>query len=93
MSLSFDISPVPRIGAHRRAPLHAEGKMKVPSIGLLLFALLTSACAHVAAYDRGALANPTMTASLEGAAAGHVHAVHEGAVGGGSVAESGCGCN
>ena len=57
-------------------------------------ALATSACTHVAPYERGALAHPTMTAAaLEGPAAGHVHAVHEGATGGGSVAESGCGCN
>ncbi len=59
----------------------------------LLSLLATSACSHVAPYDRGALAHPTMTAELEGPAAGHVHAVHEGAIGGGSVAESGCGCN
>ena len=59
----------------------------------LLSLLATSACSHVAPYDRGARAHPTMTAELEGPAAGHVHAVHEGAIGGGSVAESGCGCN
>jgi hypothetical protein len=35
-----------------------------------------------------------MTADdLEGPAAAHVLAVHEGATGGGSLAESGCGCN
>ena len=57
-------------------------------------ALLSSACTHVAPYERGALAHPTMTAAvLDGPAAGHVRAVHEGATGGGSVAESGCGCN
>jgi Domain of unknown function (DUF4266) len=51
-------------------------------------------CTHVAAYDRAQLAHPTMTtAELDGPAAGHVRAVHEGAAGGGSVAESGCGCN
>jgi hypothetical protein len=32
-------------------------------------------------------------AELDGPAFGHVHAVHEGATGGGSVASSGCGCN
>jgi uncharacterized protein DUF4266 len=51
-------------------------------------------CSHVAAYDRAQLAHPTMTtAELDGPAAGHVRSVHEGATGGGSVAESGCGCN
>jgi len=60
----------------------------------LLVALFMSACTHVAPYERGALAHPTMAAAaLDGPAAGHVRAVHEGATGGGSVAESGCGCN
>jgi hypothetical protein len=58
------------------------------------FALASAACTHVAPYDRARLAEPTMTvADLEGPAAGHVRAVHEGASGGGSLAESGCGCN
>jgi len=61
---------------------------------LLLAASGSLGCSHVAPYDRGLLAHPTMSiADLDGPAAGHVHAVHEGATGGGSVAESGCGCN
>jgi hypothetical protein len=66
-----------------------------PPLGLLLtLSMLSLGCTHVAAYDRAQLAHPTMTRSdLDGPAAGHVHAVHEGAIGGGSVAESGCGCN
>lgn len=61
---------------------------------LCALALASFGCTHVAAYDRAQLAHPTMTtAELEGPAAGHVRAVHEGAAGGGSVAESGCGCN
>ena len=65
------------------------------AIGLLAaLSLLASACTHVAPYERGALAHPTMAAAeLDGPAAAHVHGVHEGATGGGSVAESGCGCN
>lgn len=59
------------------------------AIGLLL----ASACTHVAPYDRARLAYPSMTDSYESAMSGHVRAVHEGATGGGSVAESGCGCN
>ena len=63
-------------------------------VGLVgLVALLSSACTHVAPYDRGRLAHPTMTQSVESAAAAHLHAVQEGAAGGGAVAESGCGCN
>jgi hypothetical protein len=53
-----------------------------------------SACSHVAPYERGKLAHPMMTAGdLEGPAAAHVLAVHEGATGGGPLSESGCGCN
>ena len=57
-------------------------------------ALVVAGCTHVAPYERGKLAHPMMTADdLEGPAAAHVLAVHEGATGGGSLAESGCGCN
>jgi hypothetical protein len=60
----------------------------------VLFVFAISACSHVAPYERGKLAHPMMTADdLQGPAAGHVLAVHEGAAGGGSLAESGCGCN
>jgi hypothetical protein len=69
-------------------------KMRVGFVLLSLAALLSAGCTHVAPYERGALAHPTMTAAaLDCPAAGHVRAVHEGATGGGSVAESGCGCN
>jgi hypothetical protein len=62
---------------------------------LAALAAMVSACTHVAPYERGRLAEPTMltSADLGSAAAGHVRAVHEGAAGGGSIAESGCGCN
>ncbi|MDB5218308.1 MAG: hypothetical protein JWO86_6235 [Myxococcaceae bacterium] len=60
---------------------------------LALVALAMTACTHVAPYDRGRLAHPTMTQAVGSAAADHLHAVQEGAAGGGSVAESGCGCN
>jgi hypothetical protein len=61
-------------------------------VGLAL-AVSSAACAHVAPYERGKLAHPTMTDDFEGPAASHVLAVHEGATGGGSLSESGCGCN
>jgi hypothetical protein len=62
--------------------------------GGLAIVLSNVACAHVAPYERGKLANPMMTADdLEGPAASHVLSVHEGATGGGSLSESGCGCN
>ena len=64
------------------------------SVALVTLASLAAGCTHVAPYERGALAHPSMTsATVQGPAAGHVHAVHEGAVGGGSMAEGGCGCN
>jgi hypothetical protein len=60
----------------------------------ILVALAVSGCAHVAPYERGKLAHPMMTAEdLDGPAAAHVAAVHEGSTGGGSLSESGCGCN
>ena len=75
----------------------------VPNVGwlarlalLALVAVGASACVHehVAPYDRGKLAHWTMTTSeLDGPAESHVHAVHEGAAGGGALGESGCGCN
>jgi hypothetical protein len=61
-------------------------------IGLVVL-LSVAGCTHVAPYDRARLAYPSMTDSYESAMSGHVRAVHEGAAGGGSVAESGCGCN
>ena len=65
--------------------------LAVPSLAV---ALSNVACSHVAPYERGKLAQPMMTADdLEGPAASHVLAVHEGATGGGLLAESGCGCN
>lgn len=53
-----------------------------------------SGCAHVRPWERGRLAEPSMTpAELEGPGEAHVQAIHEGATGGGMTAESGCGCN
>jgi hypothetical protein len=62
-------------------------------VGTVVLALLGAGCTHVAPYERGKLAHPMMTEELEGASEGHVVAVHEGATGGGSLSESGCGCN
>ena len=63
-------------------------------LALVALATMSVACTHVAPYDRARLADPNMTRlDLDGPAAEHVYAVHEGAAGGGAVAESGCGCN
>lgn len=58
-------------------------------------ALLASAgCVRVPPYQRGLLAHPTMLlVSFSGPAEEHVYAIQEGAIGGGSGAEGGCGCN
>jgi hypothetical protein len=51
-------------------------------------------CATVKPYERGALAHPTMLlGDMSRTAASHVYAIHEGATGGGTGAEGGCGCN
>ena len=54
-----------------------------------------AACTHVASYERGKLAHPTMAddSLFASPAADHVYAVHEGATGGGTVGSAGCGCN
>ena len=61
---------------------------------LTVFALAASACANVAAYERGKLAHPTMMPSdATSAAREHVYAIQEGALGGSVGVSSGCGCN
>ncbi len=53
-----------------------------------------SACMRLAPYQRGKLAHPTMLlGDRSGPGEAHVYAIQEGAVGGGSGAEGGCGCN
>lgn len=53
-----------------------------------------SGCVRVPPYQRGVLAHPTMLlTSPAGPAESHVYAIQEGASGGGSGAEGGCGCN
>lgn len=64
---------------------------------LLLAAVTFSAalgCTHVAPWQRGALAHPTMAApEVAGPGEEHVYGVQEGAAGGGGAAAGGCGCN
>jgi len=69
--------------------------MRIVTFAILVSVLVPAVgCTHVAPYQRGRLAHPTMVAQENtGAAESHVHAVQEGAVGGGGAAESGCGCN
>jgi hypothetical protein len=51
-------------------------------------------CIHVRPYQRERLAHSTMTtADWGGPGEAHARAVREGATGGGSAGEAGCGCN
>lgn len=57
-------------------------------------AALTSGCVRLSPYQRGRLAHPTMLLSeMAGPGESHVYAIQEGAAGGGSGVEGGCGCN
>ena len=88
---------------HLRAVSESSSGTKVASDGrarrlgtLALAASLAvcSGCGHVAPYQRGRLAHPTMQlGEMSNAAEGHVNAVNEGATGGAVGASSGCGCN
>ena len=66
-------------------------------VALAATALLaaTAGCVHVAPYERGTLAHPTMTAEdpYKTPLAAHVEDVSEGAIGGLSGGGGGCGCN
>lgn len=63
---------------------------------LVLSAILLGAigCVRLKPYQRGRLAHPTMLLvdSISPGAA-HVYAIQEGAAGGASQVEGGCGCN
>ena len=66
----------------------------VLAIALAALALGSGGCVHVPPYQRGRLAHPTMLlGEMAGPGEAHVYAIHEGAVGGGSAVEGGCGCN
>jgi hypothetical protein len=65
-------------------------KKYLPALGAL--SVLLSSCVHVAPYERGHLAHPTMAAEA-GPGEAHMQAVHEGATGGAAGVEGGCGCN
>jgi hypothetical protein len=67
------------------------------ALALVAAALLaaTTGCVHVAPYERGTLAHPTMSAEdpYKTPLAAHVEDVSEGAIGGLSGGGGGCGCN
>jgi hypothetical protein len=60
----------------------------------VVLSALSTGCTHVAPYERGMLAHPTMTADdISSGMDEHVRAVSEGASGGLSGGGGGCGCN
>jgi hypothetical protein len=69
--------------------------MGAASAVILSACLLAAAgCARLRPYQRGKLAHPTMLlGETAGPGESHVYAIQEGAVGGGSAVEGGCGCN
>ena len=88
---------VPR-QAWRRADLQGLRPFTVRAVlGLVAASLLsmTLGCAHVAPYERGTLAHPTMSAEdpYTTVLAEHVEDVSEGATGGFGGGGGGCGCN
>jgi hypothetical protein len=63
---------------------------------ILVIALVAAGggCARLKPYERGRLAHPTMLlGDMARPGAAHVYSIREGANGGGSGAEGGCGCN
>jgi hypothetical protein len=70
------------------------GLLCVRIFGLLCVVFSVSGCVRVPAYQRELLAHPTMLlGGMAGAAESHIYAIQEGASGGGTGAEGGCGCN
>jgi hypothetical protein len=60
----------------------------------LVMALPAAGCARLRPWERGKLAHPTMLLSdLTRPGEAHVQAIQEGAVGGATSVEGGCGCN
>jgi hypothetical protein len=72
----------------------AIAKMVLLALVAMLLAA-TTGCVHVAPYERGILAHPTMSAEdpYTTPLAMHVEDVSEGATGGLSGGGGGCGCN
>jgi hypothetical protein len=66
-------------------------------MGIVAATLLaaTTGCVHVAPYERGTLAHPTMSGedNFKTPMAEHVEAISEGAAGGLAGGGGGCGCN
>jgi hypothetical protein len=78
-----------------RTPSRPLSPVEISAAPLALGSMLVAGCAHVAPYERGNLAHPTMSAEdpYTTPLAAHVQAVSEGAAGGLAGGGGGCGCN
>jgi hypothetical protein len=82
-----------------RAPTAELSWGTLRSVVLMVLSLATIlgaplGCVHVRPYQRERLTHPTMTtADWGGPGEAHARAVREGATGGGTAGEAGCGCN
>lgn len=64
------------------------------AVAFILWVGGSPGCARLKPYQRERLAHPTMLlGETAGPGEAHVYAIQEGAVGGGSAVEGGCGCN
>jgi hypothetical protein len=69
------------------------GRGLAVTLALALMAL-AGGCARLKPWERGKLAHATMLLGDDARPGeAHVYAIHEGAVGGASAVEGGCGCN
>ncbi len=86
----------PRSKYSGSVPARWPGKWRFGGLvaALLGLAVVAGGCARVAPHQRERLAHPTMLLG-DPASPGeaHVYAIQEGAVGGASGVEGGCGCN
>ena len=81
--------------AARKPRLFTSSRLgAVVVVALAVATVAISGCVRLAPYQRGRLAHPTMLlGDLSTPGEAHVYAIQEGAVGGGSAVEGGCGCN
>jgi hypothetical protein len=95
---ALDAIPADRIpGGNVMERSQLVGSIVRTALALVAASLLaaTTGCVHVAPYERGTLAHPTMSAEdpYTTPLAAHVQDVSEGAIGGLSGGGGGCGCN
>jgi hypothetical protein len=73
---------------------HQRVAARLLAVAFVVCIVSTAGCVRLKPYQRGRLAHPTMLlGETAGPGEAHVYAIHEGAVGGGSAVEGGCGCN